>query len=110
MKQDELKIKGMHLEASPEIFKNAALLRNTMTKPEKMLCEYFRRKPFGFKFRRQHPISIYILDFYCHRARLSVEIDGEYHFTKEQKEKDLQRTEYLNCIGIKEIKFLKMWM
>lgn len=51
MTQDELKIKGMHLKASPVVFKNAALLRNTMTKPEIMLWEYLRRKPFGYKFR-----------------------------------------------------------
>ena len=105
MTQDELKINGMHLDASQEVFKNAALLRKAMTIPEQIMWEYFKMKPLGYKFRRQHPISAYILDFYSHSAKLSIEIDGEYHFTKEQKEKDHQRTEYLKSVGIKEIRF-----
>ena len=57
------------------------------------------------KFRRQHPIGCYILDFYCHQKRLSVELDGEIHQDKEQKEKDIERTSYLIELGIKELRF-----
>jgi very-short-patch-repair endonuclease len=59
----------------------------------------------GFKFRRQHPISRYVLDFYYHKLRLSIEIDGGYHLQKEQREKDLERTDYLKSLGISEIRF-----
>ena len=105
MKKDPLKISGMHDGATPKIFRNAGRLRTAMTEPEKILWEYLKLKPLGFKFRRQHPIKFYVLDFYCHKKRMSVEIDGGYHTTSEQKEKDQLRTEYLNSVGIKEIRF-----
>jgi len=105
MKSDPLKISGMHYGASAKLFENADKLRKSMTEPEKILWEYLRTKPEGFKFRRQHPIGIYILDFYCHELRLSIEIDGGYHLSEEQKEKDSERTLYLNDLGIKEFRF-----
>ncbi len=46
----------------------------------------------------------YVLDFYCHKLRLSIEIDGSYHLKKEQKEKDEERTEYLKNFGITEMR------
>jgi very-short-patch-repair endonuclease len=76
-----------------------------MTVPEIILWNYLRKKPFGFKFRRQHPIQVYVLDFYCHKLKLSIEIDGAYHTSLEQKEKDIARTKDLNEVGIKEIRF-----
>ncbi len=76
-----------------------------MTKSEKKLWEYLKGKPLGFKFRRQHPINTYILDFYCHKKRLSIELDGEYHDSLEQTEKDFDRTKYLNGIGVQELRF-----
>jgi very-short-patch-repair endonuclease len=105
MEEDRLKKNGMHDKANPIIFKNAAQLRSNMTEPEKLLWEKLRLKPLGFKFRRQHPISTYILDFYCHKLKLSIEIDGGYHLTKEQKAKDMERTKVINDLGIKEIRF-----
>jgi len=105
MKKDELGISGMHDGATPNIFRNAVKLRLDMTEPEKLLWEHLRTKPLDFKFRRQHPISGYILDFYCHKKRLSIEIDGGYHLTAAQKEKDQDRSAYLNSVGIKEIRF-----
>ena len=53
----------MHKYAPPAIFKNAATLRANMTEVEKRLWGKLRLKPMGFKFRRQHPIKLYILDF-----------------------------------------------
>lgn len=105
MGKDKLKISGMHDDASPQIFKNAARLREDMTEPEKLLWEKLRLKPLGFKFRRQHPINKYVLDFYCHKLKLSIEIDGGYHLSREQREKDKERTETINELGIKEIRF-----
>ena len=106
MKKDPLKISGMHDGATLKVFRNAARLRDSMTETEKKLWEYLKIKPMGFKFRRQHPIAGYVLDFYCHRLRLSIEIDGGYHLQKEQKEKDLERTDYLKTLGILELRFL----
>ncbi|MDB9783066.1 endonuclease domain-containing protein [Winogradskyella sp.] len=63
-----------------------------------------RLKPLGFKFRRQHPINLFILDFYCHKIKLSIEIDGGYHLTKEQQTKDKERTKIINELGIREIR------
>ncbi|HEX9826358.1 MAG TPA: endonuclease domain-containing protein [Flavobacteriaceae bacterium] len=105
MKKDLLKLSGMHDGAVPEIFRNAARLRENMTKPETLLWEYLKNKPLGFKFRRQHPIGTYILDFYCHKKRISIEVDGSYHQRLEQKEKDKERTDYLQSIGIRELRF-----
>jgi very-short-patch-repair endonuclease len=105
MNNNRLKISGMHDGATPTIFKNAFKLRQNMTEPELLLWEYLKTKPLQFKFRRQHPISRYVLDFYCHKLRLSIEIDGGYHLNTEQKIKDSERTEYLNSVGITEIRF-----
>ena len=105
MQKDWLKISGMHDGATPKIFRNAARLRVDMTEPEKLLWESLKTKPLDFKFRRQHPIKFFILDFYCHKKRLSIEIDGGYHNNAEQKEKDNEKTAYLNSVGITEIRF-----
>ncbi len=105
MKKDSLKISGMHDGATPKVFRNAAKLRKNMTEAEIRLWEYLKTKPQGFKFRRQHPIAGYVLDFYCHKLKLSIEVDGDYHLNKEQKEKDIERTTYLNSVGIIEYRF-----
>ena len=59
----------------------------------------------GLKFRRQHPRSLYIADFYCHKLKLITEIDGGYHFTKKQIIKDEERTEILNANALEIIRF-----
>ena len=105
MNKDPLKISGMQDGATPKVFKNASKLRKDMTESELRLWEYLKTKPLQFKFRRQHPISGYVLDFYCHKLRLSIEIDGGYHLKTEQKLKDSERTGYLNSVGINEIRF-----
>ena len=105
MGKDELSKAGMHNGASPSIFRNAEKLREMMTASEKKLWEYLKTKPMGYKFRRQHPIGVFVLDFYCHKLRISIEIDGGYHLVKKQKENDKSRTEYLKNVGIDEIRF-----
>lgn len=70
-------------------FIKARLLRNKMTVAESTLWTYLQNKRFeGYKFRRQHPLHLYIVDFYCHELGLVIEIDGEYHETTEQQEED----------------------
>lgn len=95
----------MFYGASPIIFENAKLLRNNQTPSESKLWKYLNKNQLGFKFRRQHPISTYIADFYCHSLKLVIEIDGEYHITDEQKSIDKSRTSELEQFGIKVIRF-----
>ncbi|RYB05373.1 DUF559 domain-containing protein [Lichenibacterium ramalinae] len=57
----------------------ARRLRRAMTPPELRLWSALRRRPEGRKFRRQHPLGPYVLDFYCDEARLGVEVDGLAH-------------------------------
>ncbi len=73
------KLESMHDGASPKIFRYAHILRKNMTEPELKLWEFLKKHPLGYKFRRQHPIHKYILDFYCHKKRLSIEVDGKNH-------------------------------
>ena len=57
----------------------ARQLRKAMSKPEVMLWQQLRKTPSGIRFRRQHPIGPYILDFYCPSAKLAIEVDGMAH-------------------------------
>ena len=95
----------MHAGATPTIFKKAAMLRNSATKEEQKLWEFLKTKPCGFKFRRQHPFGIFILDFYCHSKRLSIEVDGPNHNRKAQVRYDSERTEFINSFNITELRF-----
>jgi very-short-patch-repair endonuclease len=62
------------------------------------------RRLGGFKFRVQHPIGPYILDFYCAEARLAVEIDGQSHWTDERIEHDARRDAYFRTMGIQTLR------
>jgi very-short-patch-repair endonuclease len=75
-----------------------------MTFHEKLLWEKLKLKQIcGVRFRRQHPIDFFIADFYCHQARLVVEIDGEIHY--QQKEYDDGRSGEMERYLIKVIRF-----
>ncbi len=77
-----------------------------MTKAEKILWQKIREKKLdGLKFRRQHPIDIYILDFYCHEKLLGIEVDGLYHTKPDMIEKDANRTYEFGKWGITIIRF-----
>ena len=58
-----------------------------------------------FRFQRQKPIGEFIVDFYCHKAKLVVEIDGWRHFTDEGQDYDKKRTEYLEGLGLRVLRF-----
>ncbi len=80
--------------------------RRKMTPAEKILWRHLKnRNIFGVKFRRQHPISYFIADFYCHELRLVIEVDGPIHLLKERKEKDLNRTAEFDRLGIEILRF-----
>ena len=75
-------------------------LRNNSTLAEKILWQYLSKKQVNkFKFRRQHGIGSYILDFYCPIARLGIELDGKVHEDVIRQEYDLEREEYLKEIA-----------
>ena len=86
---------GMFNGAIPIVFELAKDLRRNMTDAELILWQYLRSGIKGLKFRRQHPIGIYIADFYCHKIKLIVEVDGPIHDKKEQKVLDIKRQEDL---------------
>ncbi len=92
--------------ASPEILRFARELRNNLTDAESILWQEIRnRKLAGYKFRRQHPIDKFIVDFYCHEKKLVIELDGGIHNKLEIKEYDISRSEELEKFGIKIIRF-----
>jgi very-short-patch-repair endonuclease len=70
-----------------------------MTKEERHLW-YDYLKTYPVQFKRQYSVGIYIVDFYCYRARLAVELDGSQHCTPEAAEYDRQRTAFLNSQGL----------
>ncbi len=81
-------------------------LRNEATKHEKILWEELKgKKLLGYKFRRQHSIGRYILDFYCNELLLGVEIDWDSHLWEENIKYDNLRTEYIKTANIKIIRF-----
>ena len=84
----------------------ARLLRRNQTEEEKQLWQALKAGRFaGFKFRRQHRIADYYLDFYCPTAKLSVELDGFQHGLPEQLQHNAERTELLASQGIEELRF-----
>jgi len=81
-------------------------LRNNMTQAEVILWSELKgRKVLGYKFRRQHGIGNYIVDFYCPKLNLAIEIDGESHYTQKGKEHDNARSNYLEKLGISILRF-----
>ena len=78
-------------------------LRNNATDEEEILWLRLRNSNIGFKFRRQHSIGNFIVDFYCPLKKLAIEIDGKQHLNN--KDHDKERSEYLENLGIKIIRF-----
>ena len=75
-----------------------------MTKEEAHLWYQFLCR-YPYRFRRQYVIGNYIVDFYCHQAKLVVELDGSQHYTPEEMKYDQKRTAYLESLGLKVIRF-----
>jgi very-short-patch-repair endonuclease len=80
-------------------------LRENMTDAERCLWARLRLKHLGYMFCRQKPIGDYIVDFYCHKARLVVEVDGEQHFTEDTAYNDRIRDEYMRSLGLTVLRF-----
>ena len=95
-----------HINATPEIFERSKALKRSMTKAEKLLWHELRdSKLKGHKFRRQHPILKFIVDFYCHDLKLVIELDGEVHDEADVKERDEGREEMLKDLDLTIIRF-----
>ena len=92
--------------ASPHL-QGARALRRAMTLPEVLLWQALRGGQVGgMRFRRQHPIGPYVLDFYCPAIRLAVEIDGAAHDIPERADHDLRRDAWLAAQGIRVLRVL----
>ena len=92
--------------ASIEIFRRAEILRHNMTEAEQLLWRELNFNQIkGYKFRRQHPINQFIVDFYCHKAKLVIELDGEIHNKEEVAERDEGREYMLKNFGLEVIRF-----
>ena len=77
-----------------------------MTDTEKLLWSKIRVKQLkGIQFYRQKPIGNFIVDFYCPKANLVIELDGGQHYSEDSKAKDDQRDEYLRKMGLRVLRF-----
>jgi very-short-patch-repair endonuclease len=79
--------------------------RKYCTDAEGIMWTRLSNNQLGCKFRRQHIIGDYIVDFVCLKNKLIIEIDGKYHNSKQQQEEDKKRTEYLNGLGFMVVRF-----
>lgn len=94
-----------HNKARGVLFNHARHNRHFSTEAENVLWQHLRGRKLGFKFRRQHPIGRYIVDFYCHDCQVVLEADGFIHLTDDNQAYDAERTEYLNHCGLTVLRF-----
>jgi len=98
--------RDMFYGADATTLRAAGMLRKNMTLAEIILWKKLNdRRIFKVKFRRQHPINFFIVDFYCHEYKLVIETDGDIHNDIEKAEYDIGRTAELERYGIKVIRF-----
>ncbi len=96
----------MFYGASTQLFENAKKLRRAITPAEVMLWERLKSSQInGLRFKAQHPISYFVADFYCHAARLVIELDGSSHEPIDQRTYDANRTFLLEEFGLTVIRF-----
>jgi very-short-patch-repair endonuclease len=93
----------------------ARRFRREMSPPEAALWQYLRTRPGGFKFRRQHRMDPYTLDFYCRAAAVCIEVDGDAHDMGDRPLRDARRDAWLSRRGILTLRFLaadvlSIWM
>ena len=99
----------MHSQSKP-IDSNAVVirareLRRRPSLPEGLVWRELRQRPNGLKFRRQHPVGRYVVDFYCAAARLVIEIDGQSHSMGDRPHRDERRDEWIRRQGLRVIRF-----
>ena len=94
-------IPGQHV--TKEKLQRSRELRREMTPAEKILWEELRGSKLGVRFRRQQVIQGFIVDFYCHKSALVIEVDGDIHDL--QKEEDERREKVLSALGLRIVRF-----
>lgn len=90
-------------KVTKEKLERAKELRREMTPAEKILWREVRAKKLGVRFRRQQIIQGFIVDFYCHKAALVIEVDGDIHDL--QQEEDARREKVLSALGLRIVRF-----
>jgi very-short-patch-repair endonuclease len=90
---------------SKNLLEKRKCLRNNLTPQEIILWSRLKKEQLGCKFRRQHSIGNYIVDFYCPKKKLIVELDGCQHKREKDTKYDAKRTKYLESLGIKVLRF-----
>ena len=98
--------RNMFYGARKNTFQKAHFLRSKITDAEMVLWSRLKnRNIFKVRFRRQHPVDIFVLDFYCHEIKLAIEVDGRIHLKREIQEYDEGRSHDIEKFGIKMLRF-----
>ncbi|MCJ2187381.1 endonuclease domain-containing protein [Novosphingobium beihaiensis] len=84
--------------------RKARRLRRELTLPEVLVWQGLRKAPVGIKFRRQHPVGPFVLDFYCPSVKAGIEIDGVAHDMGRNPQRDAERDAWLRERGIRTIR------
>lgn len=94
------------MKIDPHLLTFAKSMRHTATDAEQLMWKILRAKHLmNLKFRRQHVIAPYILDFYCHEIGLVIELDGGQHGTDDAIEYDAERTKFLEALDLKAVRY-----
>lgn len=111
VKGESAKREGVRLNNLPALRTFRKTLRNHLTPAEAKLWTYLQRsKLAGRKFRRQHSVGRYILDFYCPAERLAIELDGAVHDSETAQQYDEERDLFLRHCGIRVLRFENKWV
>ena len=96
----------MNNKLDPQLLIFAKSMRTNATDAETLMWQLFRAKRFmNLKFRRQHVIKPYIVDFYCHEIGLVIELDGGQHNTEDGKAYDAEGTHFLEALDLKVVRY-----
>ena len=94
------------MKLDPQLLIFAKTMRTNSTEAESLMWQILRAKRFmNLKFRRQHVIALYIVDFYCHELGLVIELDGSQHNTDDCRAYDFERTKFLEALGLKVLRY-----
>ncbi|WP_313738285.1 endonuclease domain-containing protein [Acinetobacter sp.] len=94
------------MKIDPQLLEFAKSMRHTATDAEAFMWQLLRAKRFmNLKFRRQHVIKPYIVDFYCHEIGLVIELDGSPHGTDDAIDYDAERTKFLEALGLTVVRY-----
>lgn len=94
------------MKLDPQLLVFAKSMRTNATDAENLMWQLLRARRFmDLKFRRQHVIKPYIVDFYCHEIGLVIELDGIQHGTEDGRAYDIERTKFLEALGLKVVRY-----